>query len=163
MTKHYVKGVFTQRRFPGIAVAFMFLMGPLVWASYSHWGVDSHMRNARKLFGEGNFQGAISEVSLYLEEEPEAIDGLDMLADAHNAMMQISRGNFDKYMMHRCKAIYVYKKRLDIRYNSNIGTKLAMLENQEMVSREGKYVRCEDGRAQGTETGFGREGSGEPW
>ena len=110
---------------------------------------NSHLKQARKLFETGDFQAAATEADTCIQEEPDTLVCMDMLADAHAAMV-MSAPDQETRMMHACTALKTYAKRLDKLYNNNVAARMHVLAQRfEMSVEKGViYGGCTEGQTQ---------------
>jgi len=151
-----IKSLYTTRRYPALAIVILALASISFNVYMQFYSGNKHFRNAQRFYEEGDFTEAIKEVEIYLDEEPDAIAGLDILADSHAALATMYRGkSAEEYMERVCAAIETYKKRLDIRFNNNVSTKKYLLEERtgNMVDSSGRfYGGCSTTEVDGEET-----------
>ena len=152
----YVKGIFQTHRYPVLAILILALLNSTIWFGYKSCGGDPHLRKAREFYEAGQFAQAANEAEIFISNNPNFVDGYNILGAAHAALADISRGSdFKKFMEHACAAINAYKKSTSIAYNNNIASKAAILEQQTQgqYDSEGKPYGCENTGTGSPQTG----------
>ena len=152
----YVKGIFQTHRYPVLAILLIGLINFTIWFGYKSCGGDPHLRKAMEFYEAGNFAGAASEAEIYISNNPNVVNGYNILGDAQAALADISRGgDFKTFMEHACAAIRAYKKSTSIAYNNNVASKAVILEQQTqgLYDSEGKPYGCENAGAGNPQTG----------
>ena len=151
-----VKGIFQTHRYPVLAILIVGLLNFTAWFFFTSCGADPHLKKARQSYEAGQFAQAASEAELFIANNPNFVDGYNILGDSHAALAEISRGgDFNAFVRHACLAINAYKKSLAIAYNNNIGAKVAVLEQQTqgLYDSEGKPYGCESTGTGSSQTG----------
>ena len=157
-----IKGILQTYRYPALAIVIIGLLNVIAWLFIRSCSGDPHLRKAKEFYEAGNFAQAASEAEIFISNNPNVVNGYNILGDAQMALAEFSRGDFKTYMEHACAAIKAYKKSVSIAYNNNIASKAAVLEmrTQGQYDSEGKPFGCENTAAGSAETGAGSSETG---